>query len=159
MKQLAHAGLQSGIINFSQLLDIYTSDSISSIRRKIQTAEEEKLQRDQEAQEQQGQLQQQQLEAMAEEKEKDREFKREEWDREDGRKAAELETKILVAEIANDEDTSKEDFTSLESLRLQAEKITKDYELRKKQLQETIRHNKASESLKVKSASKPSNKV
>ena len=48
LKQLAHAGIQNDKITFSQLMDIYNSDSISSIRRKIERSEQEKMERDQE---------------------------------------------------------------------------------------------------------------
>lgn len=72
MKQLAHAGIQNDKINFSQLMDIYTSDSLSAIRRKIEKAEMDKGERDQQAQQQAQEMQTQQLEAMAKEKQADR---------------------------------------------------------------------------------------
>lgn len=69
MKQLAHAGIQNDKINFSQLIDIMTTDSISSIRRKIETAEEKAIERQQQAeqaqQEHEKQMQQAQTEAQA----------------------------------------------------------------------------------------------
>jgi hypothetical protein len=49
MQQLAQAGLQNDKVNFSQILDILTDPSISSVRRKIESAEQQKTQRDQEA--------------------------------------------------------------------------------------------------------------
>ncbi len=49
MQQLAQAGLQNDKVNFSQILDILTDPSISSVRRKIESAEQQKMQRDQEA--------------------------------------------------------------------------------------------------------------
>jgi hypothetical protein len=67
MKQLAHAGIQNDKINFSTLMDIYTSDAVSSVRRKIETSEEEKAKRDQDSQEQAERMQQAQLEADAKE--------------------------------------------------------------------------------------------
>jgi len=72
MKQLAHAGIQNDKINFTQLMDIYNSDSLSAIRRKIEKAEQEKGERDQKAQEQAQVMQAEQLKAVAEEKEKER---------------------------------------------------------------------------------------
>lgn len=72
LKGLAHAGIQNDKLNFSQLMDIYTTDSLSSIRRKIEKSEIDKLARDQKAQEQQAQMQEQALKAQAEEKQKDR---------------------------------------------------------------------------------------
>jgi hypothetical protein len=72
LKSLAHAGIQNDKFNFSQLMDIYTTDSLTSIRRKIEKSESDKIERDQKTQEMQGQLQEQQLKAMADEKQKDR---------------------------------------------------------------------------------------
>lgn len=72
LKSLAHAGIQNDKLNFSQLMDIYTTDSLTSIRRKIEKSESDKIERDQKNQEMQGQLQEQQLKAMADEKQKDR---------------------------------------------------------------------------------------
>jgi hypothetical protein len=72
LKSLAHAGIQNDKLNFSQLMDIYTTDSLTSIRRKIEKSESDKIERDQKTQEMQGQLQEQQLKAMADEKQKDR---------------------------------------------------------------------------------------
>jgi hypothetical protein len=49
MMQLAQAGIQNDKVNFSQILDIMTDPSISSVRRKIESAEQQKIQRDTEA--------------------------------------------------------------------------------------------------------------
>ena len=73
LKSLAQAGLQNDKLTFTQLMDIYTSDSISSVRRKIEKGEVDKLERDDKIRQQEQEMQQQQLQAMAEEKEKDRE--------------------------------------------------------------------------------------
>jgi len=73
LKSLAQAGLQNDKLTFTQLMDIYMSDSISSVRRKIEKGEQDKLERDEKIREQEQQMQQQQLEAMAQEKDKDRE--------------------------------------------------------------------------------------
>ena len=50
--------------NFSQIMDMYMNPSIASMRRNIEKAEQEKMQRDQEAQAQQQQMQQQQQQAQ-----------------------------------------------------------------------------------------------
>jgi hypothetical protein len=67
LKQLAHAGIQNDKMDFSTLMSIYMSDSLSDIRRKIESKEEEKNQQDQErfqAEQEQGQQQiQAQMEA------------------------------------------------------------------------------------------------
>ena len=72
LKQLAHAGIQTGAVNFSTLMDIWTTDSVSSIRRKLEASEEAKQVSDQKAQEQAQQMQTQALQEEAKEKDKDR---------------------------------------------------------------------------------------
>lgn len=64
MMQLAQAGLQNDKVNFSQILDIMTDPSISSVRRKIESAEQQKMQRDSEAQQRQSDDIQKQSEMM-----------------------------------------------------------------------------------------------
>lgn len=59
--QLAQAGLQNDKLNFSNLLDIMTDKSISSIRRKIETAEEDRAQQAQQAEQAQIKAQQEQM--------------------------------------------------------------------------------------------------
>lgn len=74
LKQMAQAALQAGTMNFSQLLEVMTSESISSVRRKIQMSEQEKMDYEQEKMKQNQQLQQQALQAQAQEKKEDRMF-------------------------------------------------------------------------------------
>jgi len=66
LKQLAHAGIQNDKMDFSTLMSIYMSDSLSDIRRKIETKEEEKNQQIQEQFEAEQQLKQQELQQQAE---------------------------------------------------------------------------------------------
>ena len=65
LKQLAHAGMQNGMINFSQLLDIMTTNSVSAIKRKIERSEEDTKAQQAEQQKQEQQMQQQQLQQQA----------------------------------------------------------------------------------------------
>jgi hypothetical protein len=149
IKQLAHAGLQTGALNFSQLLDILHTDSLASQRRKLQRSEQEKQELEQQKQKQQNELQQQAMQMQAEEKEKDREFKREEWDREDLRLERDIEgkkeLKIIELEAKAFDGEEGLDTISLEQLKLQSEKLNKEYSLKKEQIEETKRHNKATE--------------
>jgi hypothetical protein len=78
MKQLAQAGLQNDKINFSGLMDIYLSDSMSSMRRKIETYEEDTQKRLEQQQQQQMQVQQEAIQAEAQSKQADREQKMQE---------------------------------------------------------------------------------
>jgi hypothetical protein len=65
LKQLAHAGIQNDKMDFSTLISIYMSDSLSDIRRKIEEKETAKSQADQQRFEQEQQIQQQQIETNA----------------------------------------------------------------------------------------------
>ncbi len=72
MKELAHAGIQNDKMDFSTLMSIYMSDSLSDMRRKIEIKEEEKLQADQQQLQAQQEQFAQQLEAEAIDKEQTR---------------------------------------------------------------------------------------
>jgi len=82
MKQLAHAGIQNDKINFSQLMDIYLTPSIASVRRKIETAEEEQKQRMQEEQQQAQQMQQEQIQAAQQQQAAEQNFEMAKIDKE-----------------------------------------------------------------------------
>ena len=56
LQQLAQAGLQNDKINFAQIMDIFMDPSIASVRRKIEKAETDKYQRDQQAQQSQSDM-------------------------------------------------------------------------------------------------------
>ena len=170
MKQLAHAGIQNGLLNFSQLLDIHSTESISAIRRKIVRAEEAKTKRDQEMEKKKLEAQENQLKFMAEEESKKRDFEREGWDREDARNEAVLENKLEVERLRQDNEDSRsadlpeDNSESLAKLQLQADKINKDYNAKLQQINEAKRKNKVQEAqkdeelaIKRKAVNKPNN--
>lgn len=72
LQQLAQAGLQNDKINFAQIMDIFMDPSIASVRRKIEKAESDKIQRDQQAQQSQNEMMQQ-IELMKNQYANDRE--------------------------------------------------------------------------------------
>lgn len=72
LQQLAQAGLQNDKINFAQIMDIFMDPSIASVRRKIEKAENDKYQRDQQAQQSQNEMMQQ-IEMMKNQYANDRE--------------------------------------------------------------------------------------
>ena len=92
LDMLAQAGLQNQMINFSAMMKLYSTDSISEKIRMIEAAER----RSQELQEQQAQqaqqLQQQQIEAEARQKQA-------ELDQKEAQNQRDNETRILVAQI------------------------------------------------------------
>ncbi len=149
MKQLAQAGLQNDKLNFSGLMDIYLSDSMSSIRRKIETYEEEAIARQQQSEQAAIEAGNQAVQAEAQSKQADREQQMQET-------LIKSETSITVAQIQSD---NKDDQGSADQARATIEKLKKDWEemnkkyvLENKKLSETVRHNKAQESIDKKKA-------
>jgi len=144
IKQLSHAAVQNGE---SMLLPIkiLRSDSISDMAKKLEISEQEKIQRDQEAQTKQFEAQERMNQMQLEDKEKDRELKYYEIDKK-------YEEAITVASMRNQvepEDNSLDQ----EKINLQRQKQQQDVSLKRDQLQETKRHNIATESI---SKNKPS---
>jgi hypothetical protein len=89
---LAQAGLQNQMFNFSTMMKLYSTESISEKIRMMEAAERHAEEIQQQQQEQQMQLQQQQLEAQAQEKQLEMEQK-------DLQNQRDNDTKILVAQI------------------------------------------------------------
>lgn len=89
---LAQAGLQNQMFNFSTMMKLYSTESISEKIRMMEAAERHAEEMQQQQQEQQMQLQQQQLEAQAQEKQLEMEQK-------DLQNQRDNDTKILVAQI------------------------------------------------------------
>ena len=140
MKQLAHAGLQTDKIDFSGILDIYTSSSISSMRRKIEEKEEQAYERAREANEANAKAQQEAVQAQ-------REMKMMELEQRERENIRDNETKIAIAMgVAEDSD---EDKIELEKKKqsLAEEKQKADIELNKRKMAETERSNRAKEAI------------
>lgn len=89
---LAQAGLQNQLLNFSTVIKIYQSCSLSEKIRMIERNEQESMNRQQEQLKQQEQMQQEQLQAQAQ-KENAR------MQHEDQLNARDNETKIVIAEM------------------------------------------------------------
>ena len=138
MKQLAQAGLQNDKINFSGLMDIYLSESMSSMRRKIEQYEEDTIKKIEQQQQQTNEIQQQAIQAEAQDKQQEREQRFKE-------KVLDSETKIAVAQIGQDGGDPAQTQISLEKLKQDQEKIDEEYKLKNKELKETTRHNKVTE--------------
>lgn len=151
MKQLAQAGLQNDKINFSGLMDIYLSDSMSSIRRKIETYEEESEAKQQQQFEQTNQTQQQAIAAEAESKQADRETDMQ-------KTLIGAETDITVAQIQSESGADNGDAAraTIEKLKKDWEEMNKKYDHEGKKLAEVTRHNKVQEQIdKKKAVQKP----
>ena len=140
---LAQAGLQNQLLKFSDLLYLYSSNSIADITRKIETTEAEKEQQDQQGNEQQAKEREQAMKLAQQEKE-----------REEARLDQELE--LAGAKIANERFKIDSDVALRSAeLRLQYEAnnaetdVDTDEEkpLERDKLNETVRHNKATETI------------
>ena len=147
MKQLAQAGLQNDKINFSGLMDIYLSESMSSMRRKIETYEEETIQRQAEQAEQANQTAQQAIQAEAQSKQADRENDMQ-------KTIVKAETDITTAQISANAstDNGEQALINLEKLKQDWAEMNKKYDLEGKKHSENVRHNKATEVIDKKKA-------
>lgn len=92
LRELAHAALQTDKLNFTSVMDIYMSSSISEIRRKITKAEDESIQRQRE----QMQAQQEQVQAQIQAQQQDEQAKRELDERKNIR---DNETKVIIEQM------------------------------------------------------------
>ena len=146
LKQLAHAGMQNGMINFSQLLDIMTTNSVSAIKRKIEKSEEDAKAGAAEAQQQEMQAAQQQLQQQAQieqakaQAEVEKQL-RELDDNDKNRMNAILLKQLDIQAKASNEASAD----SIEKLKLDAQKLSVDSSHQTEELAETIRANKAKE--------------
>jgi len=162
LKQLAQAALQAGVVTFTDVASILQSDSIVKVKKMLENSQAEMEQKQQEAQ-QSEQQSQQQIQQMDVEKEMAKE------DRQDGRAKLDADTKIQVATInaearlvdADDNNDGyvdrKEagDATDRIKDRIAQEKVAGDLGLKKEELKEKKRANKANEAIKRKAANKP----
>jgi hypothetical protein len=128
-------------------MDIYLSDSMSSIRRKIETYEEESIQRQQQQQEQQVEAQREATQAQAESAQADRETDMQ-------KTLIKAETDITTAQISADAsgDSGEAARANIERLKKDWEEMNKKYALEGNKLAETTRHNKATEVIDKKKA-------
>lgn len=149
MKQLAQAGIQNDKINFSGLMDIYLSESMSSMRRKIEQYEEDSIQRADQQQQEALQSAERQQAAVLEDKQKDRDQRTQE-------KILDSETKLAIAGMTQKEGEQEDPAMraiTIEKLRADIKKMNDDLALAKKQQAEVTRHNKAQEGIDRKKAS------
>jgi hypothetical protein len=151
LKQLAHAGMQNGMINFSQLLDIMTTNSVSAIKRKIEKSEEDAKAQAAEQQKQEQQMAQQQMQQQAaiEEQKAKAEVDKQIRELEDNQRDREnaILLKQLEINARESQETSKD---GLEKLKIEAEKLQKDFQIKQGALAETERSNKAKEEIELK---------
>lgn len=120
--QLAQAGLQNDKMNFSTLMKIYTTKSVSERMRLIENYEEEVLQQQQQAQQMQQQQFEQQLQQQAQ-------IEQARLDREYQMHTEKLQTQVLVSQInsqAEADRLSLMNHDNDEANTLEREKIAED---------------------------------
>jgi len=140
IKGLAQAGLQNDKINFSTIIDIYMTPSMSAVRRKIESAEATKIQQVQEAQQHEQDLQQQQIQANAQTQQDQRDFELLKIDKEhENAMALELlKAKVLLEKQSKDLDyDGTPDVVEFE--KIQKEERVKQSELASKEKLETAK--------------------
>jgi hypothetical protein len=164
IRQLAQAALQGGLMDFGQLLDLWTSDSISAMRKKFIYSEQEKKNYEQRKMEEQAKMQDQALQVQAAEKEAERQHQ---FDLENQKasNAITLETLKARLKAATEVDTDIDsdgipDLAELEKVRSQ-ERVAKEklqHESREAKLQrnfEAQQNDKDREVERFKAKSKP----
>lgn len=158
VKELSQAMIQNDKITTNQLVEILASTSLATITNKTKLWDDEREKKLQDQQEKDRQVILQTKQAEMADKEAERELKREEWDREDMRAAEERKKDLMVEmmKINSQSANNNDGGTDLEKLKLAAEKIQKDYELKNRDLKEKERHNKEAESIARKAKAKAS---
>ena len=146
LKQLAHAGMQNGMINFSQLLDIMTTNSVSAIKRKIEKSEEDTKAQAAEQQQQEQQMAQQQLQQQAQMEQEKAKAVVEKQIRELEDNQKDRDNAILLKQLdlqSKEYNTNTQE--NMEELKLMAKKLNDEQAIKTGTLAETVRSNKAKE--------------
>lgn len=138
LKQLAHAAAQNGA-GLGLVVDVLRSDSITEMTRRIETAEEEAFQRQNEASKRSDEVNQQIAAMQEESKEKDRQLKIYEIDKKAEIEYAKLGVQQEQASVPEVNDDGKD--------QLAEKKHNDDHQIKRDQLNETIRHNKETEKI------------
>jgi len=153
MKQLAHAGIQNGMINYTQLMDIFSTESQSSVRRKLEKVERLKEEKDAKSAEQQQKMQEEMIKHQAKQEELKKDFVREGWSREDNITKSKLDNDIVIERMRqdnNDSDSFKDthvddSMVKLAEIRRETATTDKEYKLKNRVQAEVERHNKVHE--------------
>lgn len=131
MEQLAQAGLQNQMINFSTLLDIFMAPSMQDMRRSIEAAEQEKMQRDQENFKMQEETKRKISEDALADKQEERKL---EWEIAVLKSTTDIEKALIQSESFGNEENDAE-INTLEEQRVKLLNDMKniDFELKKKE--------------------------
>lgn len=159
LDSLAQAALQNQLLNFSTIMKLYTSTSLSEKQRMVELNEQRTTEMNQQQQQQQMQIQQQQMEQQAQtaQQQMEMQYKMHQEDN---------ETKILVAEINSkaeadrlaliNRDTETE-YTDKDKAELseKARQFNEHLVLEREKLKEAMWKNRSDAELKLKQINKP----
>jgi len=137
IKELSHAAVQNGA-SLSLPITILRSDSISEMAKKIEEEENTRREREEQMQNQQIESNERMKQAELEDKNAQRELEYYKIDTDNN-------TKLQIAGLKEKEEVPEDTSLDKEKLDLQEKKQSDDKELKKRQLQETERHNKVVE--------------
>jgi hypothetical protein len=132
LNQLAHAGMQTGQIKFRDLIEIYKKDSISSLARYLEEAQDKITQEQQQMQQMQQESQERMASQQAELKAQELQLEMEKLNREDVNRQLDRENKIQLETIramsyAQDQDVNQNaipDVLEQSKLALEQQKAT-----------------------------------
>tara|TARA_R110002012_G_scaffold37023_5_gene104121 strand:- start:1396 stop:2391 length:996 start_codon:yes stop_codon:yes gene_type:complete len=169
LKGLAQSALQAGVVSFADVAKILNSDSIVKIRKELEKSQADVEQKNQEAQqaEQQAAQQAEQAKQQFEMMKEDREDQRTQMDNQARIEVATInaEAKMIDADENNDgyvdrkeaESGAKEAADNAKA-QLDKERMQGELGLKKQELNEKVRTNKANEAIKrIAAKRKPSN--
>jgi len=168
LKSLAQAALQAGVVSFTDVATILQSESMTKVRKMLETAQSEMEKKQAQAQqaEQQAAQQQQQMQMQMEQEKEAREDARNLQDNETKIKVAMInaEAKMIDADENNDgyvdhkeAEAGVAEAKSNADMALQREKMQGELGLKKAELNEKKRANKAEEAIKRTAAKKKPN--
>jgi|GEM_PF-3416283 len=159
LKQLAHAAIQNGNAELSDIIDMYQSESVQELSRKLKNSAEELRERNEKMQMEQNEVakQAQQLDAQDKKEARDWEvqkhqdemaLKREELDF----KREELYTNVGQKDIdssrkLDSNSNGVDDGLERSKNELERQKVISDNEIKRDTLKENVRHNKAQEAI------------
>ncbi len=130
IKDKAELGLQAGTVTIGELLDLYTLDSVSAMRRKFQFNEQTKKDYEAEKLKMQQEQQNQMLQQQAELEQKAKEFELLKMDKQFQHDYTLEELKARIAMLTKSEDKDKDGIPD----QLEREKMMIDKELKEKEL-------------------------
>lgn len=169
LKALAHAAIQNGNADLSDIIDMYQSESTQELSRKLKNSAEELRERNEKMQKEQNEVAKQANQLAAQEKAADREWEIKKHDDLMEIKRAELEIKreSKFLDIHQNERNANRDLDQnmngltdeieLGMIELDKQQSNQNMIIEKDKLKETIRHNKAQEVIDRKKVSSKNN--